>query len=315
MKKSIIPFILVLLSSKVLPLNCIGSEDLPQQGGHFRLNASTSAEPLLRTIIFTVLDIPFEWSGEIGDLRTILPVQGSLTDTTYTRLISNIYISGTHNAYTDLIVDNVDLIIVARLPSDDELEDALFNGVEFEVQAIAYDAFVFLANRYNPVENLTLDQIRAIYTGEISLWTDIINPFSGGPEIRHYQRERNSGSQELMENLVMGDLKIVDAPDMIVYTMAGPFNALEDDLQGIGYSVFFYAANISPGEKIKLIGIEGVFPTKETISSGEYPLTTEVYAVIRKDTPENHPARKLMNWIISDEGQQAVDSSGYVPIK
>ncbi|MBN1151302.1 substrate-binding domain-containing protein [candidate division WOR-3 bacterium] len=314
MKISIVSYLLFFLSLKVLPLNSIGLEDLPLQDGYFRLNASTSAEPLLRSILFTVLDIPFEWTGDPGDFRTILPLQGSVTDTSYLRLISNIYVSGTHNAYTDLIVDNVDLILVARSPSEDELEDAGFNGVEFEVHVVSYDAFVFLANSDNPCENLTLDQIRAIYSGNILQWTDLFDSFRGDSEIHPYQRERNSGSQELMEDLVMGDLDMIDAPDMIAYTMAGPFNALECDRQGIGYSVFFYAQNISPNERIKLLGIEGVFPTKETIRTEEYPLTTEVYAVIRKDTPDDHPARNLLNWILSEEGQKAVAESGYVPL-
>jgi len=134
-------------------------------------------------------------------------------------------------------------------------------------------------------------------------------------EIHTYQRNRNSGSQELMEALVMGDLEMIDSPDMILDSMIGPINAIADDPLGIGYSVYFYANFMFPHESIKLISINGIAPTSANIADHSYSLTTEVYAVIREDAPPDQTAAMLRNWVLTEGGQAVVAKSGYVPTK
>jgi phosphate transport system substrate-binding protein len=95
----------------------------------------------------------------------------------------------------------------------------------------------------------------------------------------------------------------------------GPINAISSDPQGIGYSVFFYASFMLPDENVRLLGIEGVVPTSETIASREYPLVTEVYAVVRAAMPTDSTAVMLRDWLLTEEGQEAVEESGYVPIR
>ena len=98
--------------------------------------------------------------------------------------------------------------------------------MELEIHAVALDAFVILANTENPVESLQQQDVRAIYTGEITRWNQV-----GGQaqEINPYQRNRNSGSQELMEKLIMRGEAMIDAPDMSLEGMMGPINALASD--------------------------------------------------------------------------------------
>ena len=107
---------------------------------------------------------------------------------------------------------------------------------------------------------------------------------------------------------------MIDAPDMIVEGMMGPFNALSSDMLGIGYSVYFYAEHMFTSETVVLIAVDGVAPTSETIGKGTYPLTTEVYIVIRENTPEDSTARLFRDWLLSEEGQEVVAGSGYVPL-
>ena len=166
-----------------------------------------------------------------------------------------------------------------------------------------------MVNASNPVKDLTLDQIRGIYTGEITNWSQV-----GGPDlaIQPYQRDPTSGSQELMVDLVMGEVPMVEAPDMVLFSMSAPFTALGRDAAGIGYSVFFYAEYMGPEEAAEMIGVEGVLPTAASIASGEYPLVTEVYAVVRSG--ETGSARAFFDWLTTDEGQQAVTGTGYVPL-
>jgi ABC-type phosphate transport system substrate-binding protein len=113
----------------------------------------------------------------------------------------------------------------------------------------------------------------------------------------------------------MKGTRMSDAPNMIFPSMMGPINAIHDDPLGIGYSVFYYATFMLPDENIKLLGIDGVIPTSETIASREYSLVTEVYAVVRADTAPNSPAVMLRDWFLTEGGQATVEESGYVRIR
>jgi phosphate transport system substrate-binding protein len=117
-----------------------------------------------------------------------------------------------------------------------------------------------------------------------------------------------------MEKLVMRGAPMVESPDMILLSMMGPINAISEDPFGIGYSVYFYAGFIYPHERIKMIAIDGVLPTSTNIADRSYPLTTEVYAVLRSDAPQGSMARLLLAWLLTEEGKDAIAASGYVPI-
>jgi phosphate transport system substrate-binding protein len=210
----------------------------------------------------------------------------------------------------NLIQGKVDLILVARAPSEDELKTAKDNRVELEVRAIALDAFVILVNVQNPLGDLKIENVRDVYTGKITDWATL----GGKGQIKAYQRDRNSGSQELMEALVMKGAPMLKAPDMIVETMIGAVNAIGRDPLGIGYSVYYYVTFMLPDKNVKLIGISGVKPTSDNIAKRAYPLTAEVYAVTRKNMPKGSTAILLRDWLLTDEGRAAITESGYVPL-
>lgn len=230
------------------------------------------------------------------------------------------YHSGTHDSYVNLIgptdeggaaEPRADLILVARLPSEDELNLAQERKIELDARPVALDAFVFIVNKANAVEDLTVVHIQDIYTGKITNWSQV-----GGKDeaIRAYQRDKNSGSQELMLSLVMTDRPMIDAPGMIVMGMMGPFNALDHDERGLGFTIFYYQQFMAPDMNVKLCAVDGVMPSSETIASRQYPFVTEVYAVIRKDLDPHSKAYQLRDWLLTAEGQAVVAKSAYVPI-
>jgi len=184
--------------------------------------------------------------------------------------------------------------------------------VKLVAEPIALDAFVFILNIENPIDNLTLEQIQEIYMGRITKWDEV-----GGLDslITPYQRNDNSGSQELMKSLVMLDFPMINAPEMMLPSMMAPINAISNDPDGIGYSVYFYEQFMAPNESLKLCGVNGVVPSFETIQARIYPFTTEVYSVIRADLPTDSIAFRLRNWVLSTEGQAVVAESGYVPLE
>lgn len=222
----------------------------------------------------------------------------------------------TAKAYQNLIDGVADLIFVSE-PSDDILNTAKQKGVEFEMVGIGRDGFVFIVNDQNNVNNLTIKQIQDIYTGKITNWSEV-----GGnnEQILAYQREANSGSQNLMEKMVMKGLKMADVPtELVNSSMDGLVDAIasySNSKAAIGYSIYLYAKEQYVKDNVKFLEINGVYPTDETIASGTYPLSKIVYAVFRKDEAEDSNVRKLVEWLrTTQEGQETVMAGGYVGLK
>lgn len=221
----------------------------------------------------------------------------------------------THEAYLNLIAKTADVIFVTS-PSAEELDLAKKAGLELEVIPVVSEGFVFLVGSDNPVNSLTKKQIVEIYSGKITNWKEV-----GGKDepILAYQRPVNSGSQTGFLDLVMKDVTPMEAPTTQVVAGMGELidavAAFEDQPGGIGYSYFYYTTSMWKNEKVKLISIEGVAPSKETISSSQYPYRTAYYAVVRKDEPKESNARKLVAYILSKEGQNLMEEAGYVKVK
>ncbi|HYE68275.1 MAG TPA: substrate-binding domain-containing protein [Anaerovoracaceae bacterium] len=220
----------------------------------------------------------------------------------------------THNAYVNLIDKRADIIFVTS-PSEEELTYAKQKGVELEVIPIVSEGFVFLTSKDNPVKDLSFRQIKDIYSGKITNWKDV-----GGEDkkIIAYQRQPNSGSQTGMLDLVIGPDVIMDAPtEKIIAEMGSLIDAVAvytNEEDAIGYSYFYYVTDMWKNEKVKLMAVDGVYPDKNTISDGSYPIQTAYYAVLRSEEPKNSNARKLLAWILSEQGQQVAEEAGYVKL-
>ena len=191
-----------------------------------------------------------------------------------------------------------------------EMEEA---GFEYDIEQIATDALIFVVNENNPVDNLTTDQIRAIYTGEITNWKEV-----GGEdaEIVPFQRNEGAGSQALMKKLVMGDTPLMDAPKEYYPAEMGllmsAVKSYDKSANAIGYSVYYYAHDMEMAEGLKLLKVDGVEPNRDTIRSGEYPHRNAYYCVIAHDAPANSPTRVLFDWLMTSDGQALLDAEGYV---
>jgi phosphate transport system substrate-binding protein len=239
--------------------------------------------------------------------------------------------------------------------------------VELDIQPIALDGFVFVINRKNPVESLTLEQIQSIYASpQPKLWKDF-----GGNEMQGqiipYERNRNSGSRELMDELVvtpeaLQKYRQQPTPENVTITypdnvkklmplspvpvvtpqvttqdipterddenfrnnrsvlgmygggMGMVFSTLQHKPSAIGYSVYHYEHFMLRMPETRVLAVNGVFPNYENIRTKKYPLVYKIYVVTRKGIPDDSPAAKLRDWLLSDDGQRAVRESGYVPI-
>ncbi len=221
----------------------------------------------------------------------------------------------THGSFNNLLQRSVDLIFSVPL-SEYQEQQAKDLGIQLEQVPVAREGFVFVVNAKNPVDGLTQQQLRDIYSGKITNWSQV-----GGKDepIIAYQRNRDSGSQNYMSSF-MGDTPLMDAPiELRPGTMGGLMDviAVNDHAeQSIGYSVYAYAADMyGNGDEIKFLAIDGVAPSKATMASGTYPLLSENYAIFRADEPADSPVRKLCDWMSSDEGQLALAQGGYVTLR
>ena len=286
----------------------LSMEDYP------RVDGSTSAQPLAVLIACKTLGVSHRWGTKLDGSRWMEPYTTTVEMEPAVQWIStHVVHKGTHEAYVNLIEGRTDLILVARAPSPDEEQLALKNGVTLDVRPVAVDAFVFLLHQDNRLAGLTLDQLRSIYAGQITNWREV-----GGRDARinAYQRNPNSGSQELMLDLVMQGVPLAPASsEMIGMSMTGPYNQMHSDPHGIAYSIYYYREQMAPQSNVKLCAVNGVAPTRAHISDRTYPLSAEVYAVVRSDLPAGSSARLLRDWLLSAEGQAVVDESGYVPVR
>jgi phosphate transport system substrate-binding protein len=223
--------------------------------------------------------------------------------------------SSTHSAYVNLIARKCDLNLTARGPSAEEKALAQKEGVAIELKPIARDALVFIVNHQNPVKSISRQQIIEIYNGTLSDWSTL---GGGSAAVTAFWRERNSGSRELFETLVTPGHPLTEprrSQDLFSDSMSGPYNQVSVSTNGIGYSVYYYENLMALSPYTRTVAIDGVEPGPDSIANGKYPYVCEVFAAYRADQPADSAAMKLLNWLLSPEGQSVVRESGYVPIK
>ena len=281
-----------------------------------KTDCSTSTKPARDLVAYKLLGVPYKWEVDwMGSPTYIIQPDfyGTGSSFSYNDYLSKNLCSGTHGAYTNLIEGNTDVIIVSRDISRNEKASAAALGVELETAPLATDALVFIVNPKNPVKNLTSDQVRKIYTGEITNWNEV-----GGADhtITPYIRDADSGSQEKMETLVMNGLTMIDGtrmPEIIGSQMASPYLQLEADEYGIGYTPFFYCtAMVRDLMKVNMLSIDGVAPSKESLRANKYPFVSSIYAAVRKTEDPESMAYKLFQFLFTRKGAEMIEESGYI---
>ena len=220
---------------------------------------------------------------------------------------------GTGAVWNSMINGYADLLLVYEAP---ESFRAAIASERLDITPIGRDGLVFIVNVSNPVEELTLGQLVGIYTGEITDWEKVGG--SPGP-IAAFQRNEDSGSQTLFLKLLMKDIKPMDplqgfVPGQMSDLLEGV--ATYDGSGGaIGYSVYYYASLMYTNPDIKILSVNGVAPSTESIKNGTYPLTNDFYVVIRSDEPDDSPARLLRDWLLTEEGSRLLTETGYVSVR
>lgn len=264
-------------------------------------------------------DASLQLTGElpiVDGAAAVFPVYSAFVHATYpetTELYDGVFeYNNTTGGYKLLAEKSTDIFFGAY-PSAEQIEEAEGQGTTFEYTPIGGEAFVFFVHKDNPIHNLTTEQIQGIYAGEITNWKEV-----GGKneKIAAFQRNEGSGSQSMLIRFMDGK-EIMDAPSELRNDfMSGIVERVSDyksTTASIGFSFRYYLEGIIQNPDIKLLSIDGVAPTVENIRNGTYPITTPLYAVTYAEN-DNENVDKLIQWILSDEGQEIIEKTGYVGI-
>lgn len=205
----------------------------------------------------------------------------------------------TQRGFVDIVTGETDLLISSD-PSVEQMQSILECEDEIEIIQISKEPIVILANRNNPVDNLTLEELRTIYQEETSVWSD----FGGTSDSIHtYQLERGNGSQSAFEQAVFKRIQFSEYHHEIV-TMPEIVDMAAKDEHGIAYAFATYFVKMYGNTNIKTIRING-----KDIYDPQYPIQCGVYLFYKKNHP-NDNIRRIAEWLVSEEGKRVIEIGG-----
>ena len=173
---------------------------------------------------------------------------------------------------------------------------------------IAHDGIAIIVNKDNPVESLTVEQLRAIYSGAITNWKSV----GGNDEpIQLVNRDEASGTREAFKSMVMADTEF-DRSAAVLQGTGQVRDVVSRSSGAIGYiSMGFVESKFSTTE-VKAIKVEGVEATEETVSTGEYPISRDLYFFVSDDLSAE--AQSYIDFLLSPECDSIIREAGFVPV-
>lgn len=254
---------------------------------------------------------------KIDGATALYPLYAAFAQATYPRkeyllYNSEVQCSSTINAYDNLINGDVDIIFAAR-PSKQQMAEAKNKGIELKLTPIGREAFVFFVNAKNPVRPLSTAQIQDIYSGKITNWKEL-----GGKNkrITVFQRPDGSGSQTMLQKLMEGKKLIAPPKEEIATGMGDIINetaSYRNYNHAIGYLFLYFATKMVKNHRIRLLKVDGIYPSRDSIRNKTYPLGADFYAITANSGNPN--IKPFIHWVLSSQGQYLVEKTGYTPIQ
>lgn len=212
--------------------------------------------------------------------------------------------SGSGNGIKALIDGGCDIANSSREMKAEENESAKSKGVVVKEIVAAYDMIVPIVHPSNPVKNLTMDQLKAIYDGSITNWKEL-----GGKDenIVVISRDTSSGTYEIWHEKVMRKNDV--RPDALLQASNGAIiTTVAGNPKAIGYVGFGYINTSVRGLTINNIQI-----SIENGKTGKFPVSRKLYMYIN-EMKLSAQAKKFIDFILSDDGQALAREAGYIPL-
>jgi phosphate transport system substrate-binding protein len=217
---------------------------------------------------------------------------------------------GSGTGIAALINGTTDICQASRPMKEDEkrkLRDR-FQTMGTEIP-VAKDGLTVYFHESNPLKELTIAQLRAIYTGQTTNWKQV-----GGKDapITLYGRENSSGTYVYFKDHVLLG-RDYSARCQTLPGTAAVVNAVSKDPNGIGYGGAAYAAGVRDCAVKKDDDTPGVLPTEATVRDGSYPITRYLYFYTR--TKPSGSVKKFVDFVLSPGGQSLATKVGYFPAR
>lgn len=221
---------------------------------------------------------------------------------------------GSGTGITALINNTVDIANASRAIKTEEIAAVKAIGLEPIELIVARDAIAVIVNPANPVNNLTLEQLSAIYSGQISNWSEV-----GGEDrpIVRLSRETNSGTHVYFLETVLrlGDKEnktLFSTDTLLLPSSEGITAEVRDNPNAIGYDGLGYVTSEVKVVAVSSNGENFIYPSAETVNNQTYPIARDLY-IYTAGTPSAQE-QAYLDWLLSTEAQAIVSKLGFVPV-
>ncbi len=272
---------------------------------------------IFKTIIVLIaaMAISFMFSGCSKDASSKVTVKGSTTVLPITQKAAEDFYnkhkigvsisgSGSGNGIKALLDKSTDIAMASREMKGKELEAAKEKGIKTKEITVALDMIVPVVHPDNPVKNLSMDQLKAIYDGSISNWKKL-----GGKDenIVVISRDTSSGTYEVWSKLVLKKADVRN--DALLQASNGAVaSAVTKNPRAIGYVGYGYL-----DDSLRAVNVNGVEATIKNGKSGKFPVSRKLYLYVDEDNL-SADAQKFIDFLLSDEGQKIVKEIGFLPL-
>lgn len=202
------------------------------------------------------------------------------------------------------VVDNAcDIGNASRFIKQSEVEAAVANGGYPVPHRVAMDGIAVVVNPANPIDELTLDQLKDIYSGKVTNWSEL-----GGndADIVIVSRDSSSGTYGVFNEIVLGGDRL--SPTALLQASNGAVSGVVADTKdAIGYVGLGYLS-----DSLKDINVDGVVASNATVANDSYPIARPLF-MFTNGWPEGLAA-EFIGFILSAEGQELAEEKGYVPL-
>ncbi len=213
--------------------------------------------------------------------------------------------TGSGNGIAALINGTCDIADASRPMKQGEIDRAKSNGIDPVANVIAKDAIAIVVNSSNPISEITHEQLKKIYTGEITNWKEL-----GGPDMKivPITRDSSSGTFEIFEEKVLGkgvemlSVAVVQGSNQAVKTTVAKTQG------AVGYIGLGYVDN-----SVKPLKYNGTLPSKSSVLNGTYEISRPLF-MYTNGTPKGF-VKEFMDFVMSPEGQTIAEQVGYIAVK
>ncbi len=263
---------------------------------------------ILNLVMATNLIADEKMSLQIEGSTTVGPIADAFAEAfkgLYSELDITVKKTGSGHGAAALVDGRCDIASMSRFMKGKEFDKAVATGIYPVAHVVALDAVCPVVHPSNPVKEMTVEQVRKIYKGEITNWNEV-----GGLDmpIVIISRDTESGTYETFNKLVMKKEKMCDG---VEYVNSNPqaHSRVKSTTGAIGYvGIGFLDANV------KSIKLDGVTPSRESIVNGSFPVARPLYLFTNGYPKMGTMTYKYCTFHLTEMGQEIVEEKGFVPV-